>query len=338
MDALKLRHFTAADVPPDALEGETLAVIGYGHLGRSMALNLRDAGYTPLIGNIEDAYARRAREEHFTVLPIADAIAQSTLAFILIADEIIPTVFEKEIRPALTPKSGIVFASGYTLAYDLIRPPEGVDVLMLAPRMGGEEIRERFLRGEGFISFLDVVQDVSGRGWQRLLGLAQAVGALRPVSFALPLRQEADLDLFVEQTLGALIGLAIMSLFAIGTEKGIPPEALILEMYMSGEMETVFRTFRERGFTHSAYQHGNIAMYGGYLRLMEFMRTGLPREFQRIWEEIHSGHFARQYQRAMEEETPLMAQARSLADGDHPLGRTEDALRELLRRLAGETS
>ncbi len=329
-----LRYFTTADVPPDALRGERVAVIGYGNLGRSIALNLRDAGVSLHIGNIEDAYAQRARSEGFKVLPIRQAVEEATVILLLIADEVMPEVFSTAVAPALGKAAALVFASGYTVAYGLITPPDHVDVLLLAPRMGGQELRTRFVRGEGFIAFLDVAQDVSGRGWARLLGLAQAVGALRPVSFALPLRQEADLDLFVEQTLGAVIGATIMSLFAIGTEQGIPPEALVLEMYMSGEMESVFRAFREEGFTSSAYQHGNIAMFGGYLRVMELMQIGLPAQFRRIWEDIHSGEFARRYQEAMAEDTSeLMAQARALADGDHPLGRTEAQLRSLLRAL-----
>ena len=332
-----LRYFTASDVPPDALQDERIAVIGYGHLGRSMALNLRDAGYKPIIGNIEDGYANKARAEGFTVLPIAQAVAQSTLAFVLLPDEVIPDIFPQEIAPALVPNAGVVFASGYAVAYDLITLPPRVDALMLAPRMGGEEIRRRFAQGEGFIAFLDVMQDASGRGWERLLGLAHAVGALRPLSFALPAHQEADLDLFIEQTLGALIGLAIMSLFSLGVEKGLPPEALVLEMYMSGEMEEVFRAFREEGFTHSAYKHGAMAMYSGYLRLMEFMRTGLPQEFRRIWEEIHSGRFARTYQEHLRHDKTLMEMARSLADGHHPLGEAEDRLRALLQSFQEQT-
>ncbi len=328
-----MRYFTASDVPPEALNGERLVVVGYGNLGRSMALNLRDAGHPPLIGNIEDEYAQQARADGFTVLPIAEAVEQGSTIYLLIADEVMPEVFDHHIRPALKAGSALVFASGYTVAYGLVQPPAEVDVLLLAPRMGGQEIRQRYTQGQGFIAFLDVHQDASGRGWARLLGLAHAVGALRPVSFHLPLPQEADLDLFIEQTLGAVIGLSIMSLFSIGVQNGLPPEALVLEMYMSGEMETVFRAFREEGFTHSAYHHGNIAMYGGYRRLMELMQTGLPQHFQRILEEIHSGEFARQYQEAMAQNTSLMEQARALAEGDHPLGHAEDALRKLLRDL-----
>ena len=36
-----MRVYRAADAPPGALDGEAVAVLGYGNLGRSAALNLR---------------------------------------------------------------------------------------------------------------------------------------------------------------------------------------------------------------------------------------------------------------------------------------------------------
>src|SRR6185295_15600717 len=69
-------------------------------------------------------------------------------------------------------------------------------------------------------------------------------------------RKEADLDLLVEQTLGATLGVAILSTFDIGIDAGIPPEAMVLEMYMSEEMETVWRAFRTEGFMRASNAHG----------------------------------------------------------------------------------
>ncbi|HJN16526.1 MAG TPA: ketol-acid reductoisomerase, partial [Armatimonadota bacterium] len=38
----------------DALEGRTLAVIGYGNQGRAQALNMRDSGCNVIVGNRGD--------------------------------------------------------------------------------------------------------------------------------------------------------------------------------------------------------------------------------------------------------------------------------------------
>jgi len=49
------------------------------------------------------------------------------------------------------------------------------------------------------------------------------VGVLRAGALELNARREADLDLFIEQTAGAVFGMAIMSAFAVGVDAGIPP-------------------------------------------------------------------------------------------------------------------
>src|SRR5882762_8567333 len=128
-----VKIYRAGDAPPGALDGESIAVLGYGNLGRSAALNLRDSGVKVRVGNREDEYAARARAEGFEVVPLATA-ASDDVVFVLLPDEVIPEIFAQEIAPALQPGSAIAFGSGYSLAFGLIRPPETVDVL-LAPRM-----------------------------------------------------------------------------------------------------------------------------------------------------------------------------------------------------------
>src|SRR5712691_6327231 len=125
----QVKVYRAADAPPGALAGESVGVLGYGHLGRTAALNLRDSGAKVRIGNREDAYAEQARAEGFEVVPLATA-AGGDVVYVLLPDEVIPTVFETGIAPALRPGSAIAFGSGYSLAFDLIQPPATVDVLL----------------------------------------------------------------------------------------------------------------------------------------------------------------------------------------------------------------
>jgi ketol-acid reductoisomerase len=314
-----LRFFTEENSIPGALAGERAAVIGYGHLGRALALNLRDAGFSQLvIGNIADEYAELAVSEGFSVLPIAGAVRASDVVLILLPDEIIPEVFSAEIAPSLAAGSAITFASGYTLAYQLIQPPADVDVLLLAPRMGGELVRQRFLDGQGFFAYLSVEQDASERAWTRLLGLAGAVGILSAGALELDARHEAALDLFVEQSLGAIVGVSIMSAFSLGVETGIPPEAMVMEMYMSGEMETVFRAFREKGFFRASDTHGPTALYGGFLRTMQFMQSDLTATFRETLQEIQSGQFARGFQAEREAGYPVLSQAQQMSAESSP--------------------
>lgn len=330
-DQCSIRFFTKKDAMPGALSGERVAVIGYGHLGRPCALNLRDSGVEPLlVGNIADEYAELARAEGFAVLPIGEAVAASDVVLCLIPDEVIPEVFAADIAPNLAPGAAIAFASGYNLAYGLIHPQETVDLLLMAPRMAGDNARQRYLEKQGFFAYLAVDQDASGRAWRRLLGLADAIGILDAGAMELDARREADIDLLIEQTMGAVLGTAILTAFSAGEEAGIPPEAMVLEMYMSGEMEMVFRAFREQGFFRASQSHGPTALYGGFLRTMQFMMSDLGATFRQILEEIRSGQFAQQFQAEREAGYPNLTQAEAMTQGDSPISQAEARVRGML--------
>ncbi len=330
-EKLGVRFFTAKDADPTALAGQTIAVLGYGHLGQPMALNLRDSGITNLvIGNIDDDYADQAREHDFQVLSISAAVQAADIVLILLSDEVIPEVFATDITPVLKPGSALVFASGYTLAYNLIAPPAGIDVLLLAPRMAGENARQRYLNQEGFFAYISVEADASGQAWSRLLGLANAAGVLHAGALELDARREADIDLFIEQTMGAVLGVAIMQAFAIGEDAGIPPEALVMEMYMSEEMEMVFRSFREEGFFKASSVHGPTAMFGGFIRTMQFMGMGLGATFSEILSEIQSGEFAQKFQAEREAGYPRLSEAEAMSMADSPITQAERRVRALL--------
>jgi ketol-acid reductoisomerase len=319
------RFWRTGDADPGALSGERVAVLGYGNLGRAMALNLRDVAARDsymaqvIVGNIDDEYASQARQDGFTVLPIDQAVAASDLVLILLPDEVIPDLFAGSIAPNLARGAAILLASGYNLAYGLLAPSPEVDVLLLAPRMGGEHVRGRFLSGEGFLAYGSVEQDASGRALARLLGIAQASGALQGGVLELDARREANLDLFVEQTMGAVIGMTVMSAFTLGVEAGIPPEAMVLEMYASGEMETVFAAFRQQGFFRTSEVHGPTAMYGGFVRTMELMLSDLPARFRQTLAEIQSGEFAQRFQAEREAGYPSLGQARAMAAEAAPI-------------------
>jgi len=318
--------YRAADVPADALAGEAVAVLGYGNLGRTAALNLRDSGVKILIGNREDEYAARARAEGFEVVPLATAAA-ADVVFVLLPDEVIPEVFPRDVAPALRPGSAIAFGSGYSVAFGLIHPPDTVDVLLVAPRMAGAAARERYLSGEGFWACVGVEADRSGRAQRRMLGLAEGLGALRTGAVQMRAADEAALDLFIEQTVGPLLGAAIMAAFEVGREAGLPPEVLVLEMYMSGEMETVYRGFRDVGFFRASEEHGPTALFGGLLRTMELDREAIAERFRAVMAEIRSGTFARRFQDEAHNGYPVLDVAREMIHGPSPITEAEDRVR-----------
>ncbi|MBN2113651.1 MAG: ketol-acid reductoisomerase [Acidimicrobiia bacterium] len=284
------------DADPAALRGTCVAVVGYGNLGRSMALNLRDSGVEVVVGNIDDDYRRRAVDDGFEVLDIADAVTAPCLIYLLIPDEAVPACFAADIRPHLRPGAAVVVASGYVLAYGLIEIPDFIDVMMLAPRMLGEEVRRSYLDGSGFFGYVSVEQDASGEATRRVLALAHGAGCLRKGAMPLSARNEALLDLLIEQTVGPYLGTAIQMAFMLGVGAGLPAEAMVLEMYMSGEMARTFQAFAEVGFMESVGWHGAVAQYGGFIRTLEVDREAMHRMFTAVLEDLRSGGFARRFQ------------------------------------------
>jgi ketol-acid reductoisomerase len=306
-----------------------VAVLGYGNLGRSAALNLRDSGAKVRIGNREDEYAVLARADGFEVVPLAEA-ATDTMVYVLLPDEVIPAVFEDEVARALRAGAAVAFGSGYCLAFDLIRPPAHVDVLLLAPRLAGRQARTRYQAGEGFWACIGVEADHSGQALRRLLALAEGLGVLRAGAMEMTAKSEAALDLFVEQTVGALLGTAMLIAFDAGTEAGIPAEALAMEMYMSGEMEGVFRSFREAGFLRASEEHGPTALFGGITRTVEMDREAIATSFRTILHDITSGAFARRFQDEAQNGYPMLTVAKEMTRGSSPITDAEDRLRRLM--------
>ena len=325
-----VKVYHAADAPPGALAGEAVAVLGYGHLGRTAALNLRDSGAKVRVGNREDTYAEQARAEGFEVVALPTA-ATDDVVYVLLPDEVIPTLFESEIAPALRPGSAIAFGSGYSLAFNLIQPPATIDVLLVAPRMAGTTARGRYLDGQGFWACVGVEADRSGRAQQRMLGLADGLGVLRAGAVAMSAKVEATLDLFVEQSVGAVLGMAMMMAFEVARDAGVPAEALVLEMYMSGEMEAVFQAFREQGFFRASEDHGPTAVFGGIMRSLEMDREAMAESFRKVYADIQSGGFAKRFQDEARNGYPMLEFARAMMHGGSPITEAEERIRRLAK-------
>lgn len=324
------RFFQSGDGNAAALGGSTVAVVGYGNLGRSMALNLRDSGVAVVVGNRDDEYRPVAAGDGFEVRDIAAAAAEADITYVLIPDEEIPDCFAVEIGPGLAEGNAVCFASGYVLAYGLVEPPPGVDVLLLAPRMLGEEVRATYLDGTGFFTYVSAETDASGRALERLLGLAAAAGSLQRGALPLSAADEATLDLLIEQTVGPYLGTAIQLAFFLGVEAGLPPEAMVLEMYMSGEMARTFQTFSDVGFFESVTWHGAVAQYGGFVRTLELDRGAMDTMFRSVLEDIRSGGFARRFQEERAAGNPTLAAIEGVIAAGGPITEAEHNVRRAL--------
>ena len=314
------------------LEDRRIAVVGYGNLGRSLSLNLRDSGVGPLvIGELPGPAWQAAQADGFVVKSGAAAVAASDVIFILLPDELAPGVYRKELSAALVPGSALVFASGFNLAYNRIRPAPELDVLLLAPRMLGAVVRELYEDGRGFPSFVSLEQDATGRGWPLLCALAQAIGSLRAGAIEVSAAQEACLDLFVEQTVGPDLASAVLSAFQVGVEAGLPPEALVLELYMSGEMGRSFQAMADRGFFQQVKLHGFTAAFGGMVRFMALDRDSRQQGYRQVLKEIQNGAFADALDLEAESGFPSRPLLEEMLEGDNPISRAEERVRKKIQ-------
>lgn len=277
------------------LLNKRIAVIGYGNMGRSIALNLRDSAFPVLIGNQNDAYATQAYQEGFEVTSIASATQHSDLMFLMLPDEIAAQVYLDHVAPGLKTGDTLVFASGYNVAFGFIEPPPFVDVILIAPQTVGRGVREGYVAGTGFPSFVAVAQDASGQAWDQVLATAKALGALHKGAVELTLKQEAELDLFMQQALLPALHSVLQTAIEVLNREGFPPEAILTSLYMSGELGYIVSKWAELGILPSLAMHSLTSQYGTLSHIEQFREVKLNRQMENILDSIRAGDFAQEW-------------------------------------------
>ncbi len=327
-----MRLYYDGDADLGVLQDKRIAVIGYGNQGRAQALNLRDSGLDVVVGNRDDEYAGRAAEEWFSVLSIEQAAAGAEVVMLLIPDEVAPAVFEKEIEPGLSEDDVLVFASGYNVAFGLIVLPARVDVVLVAPRMIGAGVRDMYLAGRGFPSFFGVHQDHSGQAKAIALALTKGIGSTRMGAVEVTFAQEAELDLFTEQCFGPAFGHVLTTAVTLFLDEGYPPEAVLLELYMSGEFAYTLTKIAEMGLIEQGSLHSRTSQYGSMSRGMRFMLPETRAKMAEGLEEIRSGKFAQEWAEEQAAGAPTLGMLKEAARS-LPLYQTELELRQALGKV-----
>ncbi len=226
----------------------------------------------------------------------------------------------------------VIFASGYNIAFDLITPPDGVDVVLVAPRMIGVGVRETFLKGDGFPSFVGVHCDATGNAKARMLAIAKGIGSTRAGCIEMSMHDEATLDLFTEQGFGPAFGRVLMSAVELLIEAGYPPEAVLLELYLSGEFAYSFEKMREVGMMKQMDFHSRTSQYGTVTRGARFMALGEPikEKMSEVLDEIRSGHFADEWSNKQADANDLFENIRKARD-KMPMAKWEKLARTAFR-------
>jgi ketol-acid reductoisomerase len=321
------RIFHDQDAPLDALEGKRVAVVGYGNQGRAWALNLRDSGIDVVVGTVADASRRAAADDDFEAHEVADAVGGADVVCLLIPDEVMGEAVAAHVGAALKPGSAVVFASGYAVAFEEVMLPDGVDVVLVAPRMIGVGVRDCYLDGSGFIAFAGVSRDATGNAWPVALAVARAIGATKRGSVEMTFRQEAIIDLFVEQGIAPALQKVWRDAAMVLLEAGIPLEGILAEFYLSGEIERTYRAMREIGPTRQWQLHSQTSQYGTMSRADRYADVDLATKMRAAVAEIDSGDFAKEWAAERAAGYPRMAELRK-AEGRDQLMDFEDDVRK----------
>jgi ketol-acid reductoisomerase len=313
------------------LTGKTVTVVGYGNMGRPMALNLRDSGIRVLVSEPRTERMNIAQQDGFIPLPIPDAVRAADIILLLLRDEDMPATYLHEISPVLRRGQCLLFSSAYNIAFGFIEAPSFVDVGLVSARTLGLAVRERYLSGEGFASFVAVAQDATRMAWRNVLAVAKAIGALRGGAVEIRFETEAELDLFFQQTLLPIMHHALMTAVSLLMRMGYPPEAVFTELYLSGETADYLRQASQVGLTEALKRQSMPAQYGALSRADKFTDPRTERMMEQIMNDIRAGKFTQEWAREAAGDYPRLRQLLRQTE-NLDLWELEQQTLELLRR------
>jgi ketol-acid reductoisomerase len=280
-----------ADADPSALEGQTVAVIGYGSQGHAHAQNLRDSGVRVIVGLADGSKSRPIAEAAgFEVPTVADAAKRADVIMIAVPDTLQKSVYDADIEPYLRPGQLLMFAHGFNIRFGRIQPPEGVDVGMVAPKGPGHLLRSVYEQGGGVPALFAVEQDPSGTGRARVLAYARGIGSTRAGVLETTFKEETETDLFGEQALlcGGVSAL-VKAAFETLVEAGYQPELAYFETMH--ELKLIVDLMYRGGLNFMRFSVSDTAEYGDYVsgpRVTE----GAKAAMKDVLSDIQSGAFA----------------------------------------------
>ena len=205
----------------------------------------------------------------------------------------------------------VIVASGYTLAFGRLDPD--CDVGMVAPRMLGPEVRRCYVEGVGFITAVGIHRDVTGTARARVLAVAKGIGGLRQGAIELSPKDEAVLDLAVEQALSPALRQVSESFVRVMLERGVPIEAIVTELVLSGEVERTYRLVRLEGGAAQMTYHSPTSQYGQLSRAGRYGHLDMETTMRELVDDIVSGRFADEWDAERDAGYPRLEELRAKA-------------------------
>jgi ketol-acid reductoisomerase len=287
------RRFYEKDGSLTPLQGKTVAIIGYGSQGHAHALNLRDSGVNVVVGLYEGSKSKaKAEAAGLKVLTVGDAAKTADFIMVLLPDHVQGDTYKNEIAPNLSKGKTLMFAHGFNIHFDEIKPPSDIDVSLVAPKAPGHRVRELFTEGVGVPALVAIAQDASGKALENALAYALALGCLKAGVIETTFKEETESDLFGEQAvLCGGVSELIRAGFETLTDAGYAPEIAYFECLH--ELKLIVDLIYEGGLGYMRYSVSDTAEYGDYTRGPRIVNDETRKEMKKILSEIQSGEFAR---------------------------------------------
>jgi ketol-acid reductoisomerase len=324
------------DADLSVIQGRNVAVLGYGSQGHAHALSLRDSGVDVRVGLPEGSKSReKADAEGLRVVTPFEACEEADVMMVLAPDPVQRKLYAESIQPNLVDGDALFFGHGLNIRYDLIKPPAGVDVCMVAPKGPGHLVRRQFVDGRGVPVLLAVEQDATGNAWDLVKSYAKGIGGTRAGAIKTTFTEETETDLFGEQTVlcGGLSEL-IKAGFETLVNAGYQPEVAYFECLH--EVKLIVDLMYEGGLTKMYWSVSETAEYGGYTRGPRLITADTKKEMVKILAEIKDGSFAKEWM--AEYDAGLPNHKRLFQENtDHPVEVTGRQLRPMMSWIAETT-
>jgi ketol-acid reductoisomerase len=320
--------FYDKDADLSLVQGKKVAVIGYGSQGHAHAQNLRDSGVEVVVGLKPDSKSKpKAEEAGFTVLPAAEAAKWADVIVILAPDQHQRGLFAADIKDNLEPGNAILFGHGFNIRFGYITAPEGVDVIMVAPKGPGHTVRREYEAGRGVPVIVAVEQDATGKAWDLAWSYAKGIGGLRAGGIKTTFTEETETDLFGEQAV-LCGGTSQLVQYGFETliEAGYQPQIAYFEVLH--ELKLIVDLMWEGGIAKQRWSVSDTAEYGDYVSGPRVIDPSVKENMQAVLKDIQSGAFAERFIADQDAGAPEFLSLREKG-AQHPIEATGKELRAL---------
>ena len=321
--------YTDKDADPTALEGKTLAVLGFGSQGHAHALNLKDSGSKVIIGLYPGSKSRKVAEEYgFPVHDTAEAVKLADVIMVGIPDTKQAAAYKEGIGPNLVKGKTLLFTHGFSIHFKTVVPPKDVNVIMVAPKGPGHIVRRQFTEGKGVPVLIAVYQDPGKDAKKIALAWAKGIGGTRGGVIQTTFKEETETDLFGEQTVlcGGASAL-VQAGFETLVEAGYSPEMAYFECLH--ELKLIVDLMNESGIAGMRFSISETAKWGDVTVGPKIIDASVKKRMKAALKNIQNGKFAKDW--VKEYESGYKRYRALLKAGEqHPIEKTGARLRGLM--------